>query len=183
MNCVYQYLYHHLSQRLQVDEAIIDYNLTRLDEAMVTMAMNNDRQYWTDEQQQTKEERDISFDMTQLAIALEIFLQTDGILYTNLDSLLYLILVDMLYMKTCSYRGAIPRSMDNHRTEGLFCADPPEARCGLLPCARDPCRCCLERRDLTRRSESAVAFNVAHYHKFLNGYQVILNCPAVSVLI
>jgi hypothetical protein len=66
-----------------VDEAIIDYNLTRLDEAMVTMAMNNDRQYWTDEQQQTKEERDISFDMTQLAIALEIFLQTDGILYTD----------------------------------------------------------------------------------------------------
>ena len=78
LNSTYQYFYQHLSERLHIDPTIIDFNLTRLDEAMSTLAMNNDRQYWTHEQQGTREERDIAVDFVQLAIALEIFLQTDG---------------------------------------------------------------------------------------------------------
>jgi hypothetical protein len=78
LNFVYRYLYQHLSERLHIDEAIIDYNLTRLDEAMLTIAMNNDQQYCIDNDQHRMEERDITFDVSQMAIALEIFLQTDG---------------------------------------------------------------------------------------------------------
>jgi len=153
---------------------------------MFMMARSNDQQYWTDEQQKTKEGRDISFDVSQLALALEIFLQTDGnyiliVFPRNFFFFFIVILVDMLYMKTCSYRGAQPRSTHNGDTEGIFCVDPPEARYGLLPCTRDRCRCCLEPRHRTGRQESAVLFYPSHYHKFLNGYQVILNCPAVSI--
>ena len=72
LNFIYRYVYQHLGERLHIDEAIIDYNLTRLDEAMVTIAIKNDLQ------QKSTEERDIAFDISQLAIALEIFLQTDG---------------------------------------------------------------------------------------------------------
>ena len=78
LNFIYRYLYQHLSARLQIDEALIDFNLTRLDEAMSILAMNNDWQYWTEEQQRTKDQRNIVFDLSQWAIALEIFLQTDG---------------------------------------------------------------------------------------------------------
>jgi hypothetical protein len=39
---------------------------------MVTIAMNNDQQ------KRCAEQQDIAFDASQLAIALEIFLQTDG---------------------------------------------------------------------------------------------------------
>lgn len=81
LNSTFQYLYQHLSERLHIDPTIIDFNLARLDEAMSTLAMNNDRQYWTKEQQRTREERNIAVDLVQLAIALEIFLQTDGIIY------------------------------------------------------------------------------------------------------
>ena len=87
----------------------------------------------------------------------------------------------MLYMKTCSYRGAQPRSINACNTEGLFCVDPPEARYGLLPCTRDHCRYCLKPNHLTGRPEPVVTYYPSHYHKFLNGYQVILNCPAVSI--
>jgi hypothetical protein len=88
----------------------------------------------------------------------------------------------MLYMKTCSYRGAQPRFIDtNYRTEGIFCIDPPESRYGLLPCTREHCRYCLENRHLTGRPESTVVYYTSHYYRFLNGYQVILNCPAVSI--
>jgi len=84
-------------------------------------------------------------------------------------------------MKTCSYRGAQPRLIDNYHTEGIFCMNLPEARYDFSPCMREQCRCCSERRDLTHRPEPSVTFHASHYHTFLNGYQVILNCRAVSV--
>ena len=82
-------------------------------------------------------------------------------------------------MKTCSYRGAQPRLIDHHRTEGIFCVHPPEARYGFMPCNREQCRYCFDRCQLTKRPEPALTFDSSHYHTFLNGYQVILNCPAV----
>lgn len=88
----------------------------------------------------------------------------------------------MLYMKTCCYRGAQPRQMDDNRTEGVFCIYPPEARYDFLPCNREHCRCCFHRCNLTKRPEPAVTFYSSHYHTFLNGYQVILNCPAVNTI-
>jgi hypothetical protein len=42
-------------------------------------------------------------------------------------------------MKTCSFRGAQPRS----DTEGLFCgSDQPEARYVINPCGQQTCPCC-----------------------------------------
>ena len=78
MNFIFQYLYQSLSERFHLDKSIIDFNFTRLDEAMTIMTIQHDQQYWTEEQQKTKEERHLSFDFSQLALALEIFLQTDG---------------------------------------------------------------------------------------------------------
>ena len=85
-------------------------------------------------------------------------------------------------MKTCSYRGAQPRSLNQGHSEGLFCVHPPEARTSFLPCTHEPCRCCWERRDLTGRPQPCVRFSPVHSYQFLNGYQVLLNCPAVSIL-
>ena len=50
-----------------------------------------------------------------------------------------IILVDIFYMKTCSFRGAEPRSV----IEGLFCGkDEPEARYTMIACGNLQCRCC-----------------------------------------
>ena len=83
-------------------------------------------------------------------------------------------------MKTCSYRGANPRLIDIDCKEGIFCVNPPEARYGFMPCNHEHCRCCSDHGHLTRRPEPAVTFYSSYYHTFLNGYQVILNCPAVK---
>lgn len=78
MNFVYRYLYQQLSERLHIDEGLIDFNLTRLDETLVTMITHQNQQYWTDEQQKCKSDRFHPFDAYQWALALEIFLQVDG---------------------------------------------------------------------------------------------------------
>lgn len=81
-------------------------------------------------------------------------------------------------MKTCSYNGAQPCLVEGNRAEGIFARQSPRARHSFLPCRRAQCRCCGERRDLTGRFEPAVQFSSAHAYRFLNGYEVILNCPA-----
>lgn len=78
-------------------------------------------------------------------------------------------------MKTCSMRYARPRTM----YEGLFCFKEPEARYELSACGN--CALCYPKYDMTYRTKkSIVDFNQTHQHTFVNGYQVILNCSAVS---
>ena len=80
----------------------------------------------------------------------------------------------MFYMKTCPFRHARPRTLN----EGLFCLQEPEARYELLECAN--CGLCYPQYDMTyRTNKSIVKFNQAHKHTFINGYQAILNCSAV----
>ncbi len=89
--------------------------------------------------------------------------------------MLYFDLVHMFYMKTCSFRFARPRSMN----EGLFCIQTPEARYELVACGNRGL--CYPQYDTTYRAKkSVVEFNQAHQHTFVNGYQTILNCSAVS---
>src|SRR5579871_3773851 len=87
-------------------------------------------------------------------------------------ALLFFVLVDLFYMKTCSFRGAIPRSP----TEGLFCnTQEPEARYRMVPCGNLSCSCC----HLPSRSNVVDFHASSAQHQFVNGYTTYLNCPAV----
>ena len=78
-------------------------------------------------------------------------------------------------MKTCSFRYARPRTLH----EGLFCIQEPEARYELAACGN--CGLCYPKYDRTYRTRKAIVeFSQAHRHIFVNGYQSILNCSAVS---
>ncbi|CAF1623646.1 unnamed protein product [Rotaria sp. Silwood1] len=97
----------------------------------------------------------------QMAILLEFYLQID---------------VDLFYMKTCSYRGAIPHST----TEGLFCGkDEPQARYCVVPCGNLFCLCCYPKNSY-KKNESwpVIDFVSSSMHQFVNGYTTYLNCPA-----
>ena len=76
-------------------------------------------------------------------------------------------------MKTCSYNDAQPRLIDDHHhSEGIFCRLPPQTRYSFLPCEHEQCPYC---------SSSALKCESSNSYRFLNGYQVILNCSAVSI--
>ena len=80
-------------------------------------------------------------------------------------------------MKTCSFRGATPRSL----TEGLFCDnDKPQARYTLAPCGNLTCSCCHPiNNDKKSQMWPVVDFTSSSTHHFVNGYTTYLNCPAV----
>lgn len=83
----------------------------------------------------------------------------------------------LFYMKTCPFRGASPRQIH----EGLFCLKEPEARYGLSECGN--CALCYPRLESNRPGKkSVVLFARAHDYRCLNGYRIILNAPAVSLI-
>ena len=76
-------------------------------------------------------------------------------------------------MKTCSFRNAKPRSVD----EGLFCIDEPDTSYGLSPC--NNCSLCVPPHTISRRpQQQTIRFGPDQRLRFINGYQTILNCPA-----
>ncbi|CAF3826209.1 unnamed protein product [Rotaria sp. Silwood1] len=76
-------------------------------------------------------------------------------------------------MKTCSFRHARPRTLN----EGLFCLREPEARYELAACGN--CGLCYPKYDMRYRSKkNIVEFNQGHQHTFITKYQSILNCSA-----
>ena len=79
-------LYGALSERCKIDQDLIDYNLTRLDECLIMLAIDGREQYWTVEQQEHGYQT--SFVMNEWSTALEFFLQMDGIDRSENDSLL-----------------------------------------------------------------------------------------------
>jgi hypothetical protein len=152
------------SRGWNVDMAILDYNLVRLHKCLdkVLLVMMNIEQSTV-----------IPFTSDEWLIALEFYLQID---------------VDLFYMKTCSFRGAdlyddFPEHPGYHDRKYIFCQDAPKTNFGMLPCNREICLCCHPRDDLTHRQiQPAVQFSTNYIHRFLNKYQAILNCPAVSEL-
>ena len=119
----------------------------------------------------------------QMVIALEFFLQFDGKLlsYINIISVLvnncFSVLVDVFYMKTCSFRGAQPPS----NSEGLFCGlNEPEGRYVIQPCWNLFCPCCHPVNHSKKTNAwPVVDFISSSTHRFTNGYTTYLNCPAV----
>ena len=79
-------------------------------------------------------------------------------------SLYIYILVDLFYMKTCSYGDAQPRS----NIEGLFCGmSKPEARYSMDPCENLFCLCCYPyNRSKKSQSWPVVDFDSTSTHRF-----------------
>ena len=92
--------------------------------------------------------------------------------------MLLTVVVDMFYMKTCSFRGAEPRCL----IEGLFCAsEQPEAKYGMVACGNLFCPCCHPPLQWMKHQPwPVVQYSSSQIHNFVNKYQAILNCPAVS---
>ena len=141
----YQMYFASLIHRLHVDLSILDYNYTRL---KVFIGFYRDalvRIFGSRHASETQ----FNLNESEYAYLLEFYLQLD---------------VDLFYMKTCSFRGARPRSL----IEGLFCQETPECRYTVKPCTH--CSMCVPSR---------LRFNSYQRYRFVNGYESILNCPAL----
>ena len=75
-------------------------------------------------------------------------------------------------MKTCSFRGAQPRLSG----EGLLCTMMPE--CDYF---MERCNKCAYFNSYTENTncqqQCPIQFNLQRKHRFVNGYESILNCP------
>ncbi|CAF1311890.1 unnamed protein product [Rotaria sordida] len=153
-----------LIERLRINPAIIDFNLRRLRrivERLQILQMVFSRRFTqlNNNNVPLSAQQDINFpnnllklDEIELRIGLEFFLQID---------------VNLFYMKTCTFRDAWPRSLD----EGLFCKSQlPIVRYTFQPCQNISCTLC-------ESSSTIIQFNSYRTHRFLNGYYAILNCP------
>jgi hypothetical protein len=157
-----------LIYKYNVDESILDYNLRRFSECFRTFADDYIRRYKYNAEKFELNEK-------QKKYAFEFYTQIDGMYScSNTDDLIYSlnILAHLFFMKTCSFRNALPRSED----EGLFCIDEPDSRYGLSPC--NNCSLCVPLSDVTRRQHPTIRFGPSQKFRFVNGYQTILNCPA-----
>ncbi|CAF1444491.1 unnamed protein product [Adineta steineri] len=121
-----------LSAKYHVDEAILDYNLYRMFDCFRTFADDCIKRLNHHPEQ-------FNLDHIQKKIALEFYLQID---------------VDVFFMKTCSFRGAEPRSAH----EGLFCYDLPDARYGLFECGNCPL-CKPSHNTMRHRQQPIIQFD------------------------
>ncbi|CAF1439543.1 unnamed protein product [Rotaria sordida] len=148
----YQLYFDDLIKRLKVDMTLLDFNYIRLNQYIRAVS------YQRMDVFNMRPNDILQLDEKEYPLALEFYLQFD---------------IHMFYMKTCEFRHARPRKLN----EGLFCIEEPEARYELSSC--DNCGLCYPQYDMTYRTKkSIVEFNRAHKHTFINGYQSILNCSA-----
>lgn len=142
-----------LSRLWNIDRHILEYNFKRMMDVVEVLA--NHRTYHFGHQRNgghLREEED--------AIALEFYLQIDH---------------DLFYMKTCTYRGAIPM-LDE---PSLICRHEPKVRYTVSPCNRVTCCLCHPCYKSTfRKDQCVLRFNCYDQHRFIHGYRSILNCPA-----
>lgn len=154
----YQTYFGSLLNRLHVDIAILDYNYSRM-RSMIRR--------FSDARQRTINSRTFDLPTEDRKLSeqehpsmLEFYLQMD---------------VDLFYMKTCNFREARPRSLD----EGIFCREPPICLYAMTACGS--CSLCSRSYELTGRQQSPVKFNQYQVHRFVNGYESILNAPATCI--
>jgi hypothetical protein len=76
-------------------------------------------------------------------------------------------------MKTCEFRQA--QAVQQY----IFCTSQPQARYGISSCHKLSCPYCHPKEDIKL---TAIQFHSKQIHQFVNGYQAILNCPAVITL-
>ncbi|CAF1366679.1 unnamed protein product [Rotaria sordida] len=165
---LYGNLLNPLKTRFNVDTSILDYNLYRLHH-IIELFINKYRTY---------EGSDFLFDhhfqvpghdkflrrlhTNELIMFLEFFLQID---------------VDTFFMKTCTFRitdGLFIKS-------GLFCTEEITNTLGhdMKPCQQLFCTLCQAEDDSDSTSCTTIKFSTSgQKHRFVNGYEAILNCPA-----
>ncbi|CAF1348935.1 unnamed protein product [Rotaria sordida] len=140
-------------ERFKVDVAILDYNYGLLKNYLKLYCSARLRILSTDK----LSEDPLYLSDTEFPQLFEFFLQMD---------------VDLFYMKTCSFRDAQPRSI----TEGIFCLNMPDCLYTMSRCG--DCNLCQQSNDINYRQQAPVLFNRHERHRFVNGYESILNCPA-----
>ncbi|CAF4322174.1 unnamed protein product, partial [Adineta steineri] len=156
---IYHHLYEDLAQRFHLNNAILDYNYERLRQCLNIMTQERIQYDYLSETTIGSEQLRID----EYALGLEFYLQIDD---------------ELFFMKTCSFRNAQP-SLYNHH--GIFSIHEPKAFYGLKSCEQVTCRFCFPITDILtrgRQSQPVVIFSSAQKHRFVNGYEAILNCPA-----
>ncbi|CAF3837935.1 unnamed protein product [Rotaria sp. Silwood1] len=150
-----------LATRLQVGKSIITFNADRLRRICHTLLAFHEKFRRHVLFKSDVSLKEPTLNSKQMAMALEFYLQID---------------VDLFYMKTCSFRGAEPRS----NIQGLFCgSDEPQARYALIPCGDLLCSCCLPLHTYKKSQPwPIVDFTSNSMHRFVNGYTTYLNCSA-----
>jgi hypothetical protein len=109
--------------------------------------------------------------------------------------------VDLFFMKTCDFHGAHPRLFGKNKdeSEGILCEAKPMARYGMIQCNDTNCFLCQSQRRAAAAAAAAggggrsrgansseqlnatVHFSPKQTHQFVNKYEAILNCNAVSI--
>ena len=176
---VYQQCLSGLSQKWKISIPLVDYNLARLYQcARQCLALWQQQQRQENLQLAAPSPLTATFSIEELPLALEFYLQIDGrrylLLNDNSDIARLHSLVDLFYLKTCSFRGAIPVE------ESIFCAKTPEICYSISACQERSCHSCRPwhiRQDA--EFDRAVPYDLRRVHQFVNGYRAILNCPAV----
>ncbi|CAF2056892.1 unnamed protein product [Rotaria magnacalcarata] len=143
----YQKYFIPILERFKMDTSILDHNYFRLHEFMNLFRSSRLRQLG----QKKSAEDLLPLGDTEIPQLFEFYLQMD---------------VDLFYMKTCSYHGAQPRSIH----EGIFCLETPQCLYTMSKC--NQCELCIP----TDNTLSAL-FDNYNRHRFVNGYESILNCP------
>jgi hypothetical protein len=167
----YQAFISSLIYQYNIDESILDYNLYRFSQCFRIFADDHIRRHkYSPEQFELSDK--------QKKYAFEFYLQIDGMCisyrFYSQDLNIPTLLVDLFFMKTCSFGNAQPRSIH----EGLFCINQPDLRYSLSPC--NNCPLCVPPYDQAYRPnrEPVIRFGPHQTIHFANGYQTILNCSA-----
>ena len=155
----YQTFYVPLLDRLHVDLSILDCNYIHLKEFIEL----HRQAYIRTLGHQSSLKYQFNLHENEFAPLLEFYLQID---------------VDLFYMKTCSFRGAQPRLKE----EGLFCSIVPECHYAMERCKKCVfCESSAEnanyRQEQQQQQPCPIQFNMHRKHRFVNGFESILNCP------
>ncbi|CAF1973700.1 unnamed protein product [Rotaria magnacalcarata] len=144
-----------LSRRWNINREILEYNFQRVT-SIIDMIMKHRIHHFSTQYNQENLLED------QYSVALEFFLQID---------------IDTFYLKTCSYRGAIPES---NVLQSLFCLTEPQGRYAMEKCNQISCCLCNPSYKMAdhHHHRTIVKFGPNQQHFFINGYRSILNCPA-----
>ncbi|CAF1049309.1 unnamed protein product [Rotaria sordida] len=136
-----------------VHQSILMINLNRLYQLPPEFTL---KEYFIQQQKIFKKSYD--FSLEEWFLMLEFYLQMDG---------------SCFYMKTCRFRDAIPPHMEQN---GIFCIQSPQAKYGMKRCQNKTCRFCYESHYLTHRFEPTIHYSDTQLHRFVNNYEVYLNC-------
>jgi hypothetical protein len=142
-----------LSGLWNIDYHILEYNFTRLMKLANLLGANRIHHFSTSFNQEYLNEDEYSN-------ALEFFLQID---------------INLFYLKTCSYRQAVPVFNES----SIFCMNEPQVRYGMTRCSRASCCLCYPSYKITYRYDKPIIqFGPNQQHRFINSYRSVLNCPA-----